>query len=149
VNLTIVLDSGPLGLASNPKSSPESLACGTWLQSHLDLGNRVLVPEIAAYEIRRELIRAKKTRGIARLDAICQLADYLPITTTAMRLAADLWANARQYGSQTADDKSLDGDVILAAQAMTLGLEPGEMVIATDNVNHLSRFTTSARWQDI
>jgi len=66
-----------------------------------------------------------------------------------MRLAADLWANARQYGSQTADDKSLDGDVILAAQAMTLGLEPGEMVIATDNVNHLSRFTTSARWQDI
>jgi predicted nucleic acid-binding protein len=146
---TIVLDSGPLGLASNPNSSPESLAGGHWLQSQLDSGNRVIVPEIADYEIRRELIRAGKNRGIARLNAICNLTEYLPLNTPAMRLAAELWANARLLGSQTADDKPLDGDVILAAQALTLGLESSDIVVATDNVKHLSRFVPAARWQDI
>jgi predicted nucleic acid-binding protein len=110
-------------------------------------GIRVIVPEIADYEVRRELLRAKKERGLSRLDALASRLEYLPITTAAMRRAAVFWAEARQQGQPTADDKALDGDVILAAQAMTLGV--ADVVIATTNVGHLSRFTPAALWTEL
>jgi predicted nucleic acid-binding protein len=105
------------------------------------------VPEIADYEVRRELLRANRVRGLARLDALTRLLEYLPLTTAAMRQAAVFWAQARQRGRPTADDKALDGDVILAAQALTLGA--ADVVIATTNVGHLSRFAPAALWPDI
>lgn len=39
-----------------------------WLQNHINSGSRVIIPEIADYEVRRELLRANKIKGIARLD---------------------------------------------------------------------------------
>jgi predicted nucleic acid-binding protein len=147
VNRVIILDSGPLGLITNPKQSPESLACAQWLQSHLTAGNRVIIPEISDYEVRRELLRANKTKGIARLDDLAKLIEYLPLTTVAMRQAAQLWAQARQQGQPTAGDKTIDGDMILVAQTMTLGVS--DVVIATTNIGHLSRFATAELWQNI
>jgi predicted nucleic acid-binding protein len=147
VNRVIILDSGPLGLITNPKQSPESLACAQWLQSHLTAGNRVIIPEISDYEVRRELLRANKTKGIARLDDLAKLIEYLPLTTVAMRQAAQLWAQARQQGQPTAGDKTIDGDMILVAQTMTL--EVSDVVIATTNIGHLSRFATAELWQNI
>ncbi|WP_375501939.1 hypothetical protein [uncultured Nostoc sp.] len=47
----ILLDSGPLGLVTNPKLSAESLACTQWLQLLLSSGSRVIIPEIADYEV--------------------------------------------------------------------------------------------------
>jgi len=105
------------------------------------------VPEIADYEVRRELLRAKKKKGVAKLDALCDLVEYLPITTAAMRRVDVFWAQARQEGRPTAGDKAIDGDVILAAQAVTL--EAGQVVIATTNVGHLSRFVPADTWQNI
>jgi predicted nucleic acid-binding protein len=105
------------------------------------------VPEIADYEIRRELLRAKKERGLVRLDALASRLEYLPLTTAAIRQAAIFWAQARQQGQPTADDKALDGDVILAAQAATLGVT--DVVIATTNIGHLSRFAPAALWPDV
>jgi hypothetical protein len=61
--------------------------------------------------------------------------------------AAQLWAQARQQGQPTAGDKTIDGDMILVAQAMTLGVS--DVVIATTNVGHLSRFMTAELWQSI
>ena len=61
----------------------------------LDSGRRILVPEIADYEVRRELIRAGKTKGLARLDELKMTLGYLPITTAAMLKAAEFWAYAR------------------------------------------------------
>ena len=143
----VLLDSGPLGLVTNPKRSPQSVACAQWVQSLVSIGTRVILPEIADYEVRRELLRANKKQGLARLDALARLLEYLPLTTVAMRQAALYWAQARQQGQPTAGDKTLDGDMILAAQATTL--EVSEVIIATTNVGHLSRFAPAALWQDI
>lgn len=104
----ILLDSGPLGLITNPKLSPQSIACNQWLQYHLKSYSSVIIPEIADYEIRRELLRANKIKGIARLDDLAELIEYFPITTVAMRQAAKLWAQARQQGQPTAGDKTID-----------------------------------------
>ena len=143
----VLLDTGPLGLVTNPNRSPQSTACARWLQSLIDQGVRIFLPEIADYEVRRELLRASKTRGIARLDRFGTLLEYLPLTTVAMRQAALFWAQARQQGQPTADDKNIDGDVILTAQAVTLDLP--DTVVATTNVGHIARFTTADLWQNI
>jgi predicted RNA-binding Zn ribbon-like protein len=137
VSHTVLLDAGPLGLVTNPRRARQSVACAQWLQALVGHGSRVLIPEIADYEVRRELLRANKARGLARLDALAAL----------LRQAAVFWAQARQQGRPTADDKALDGDVILAAQAITLGAT--DVVIATTNVGHLSRFAPAALWPDI
>ena len=88
----VLLDSGPLGLATNPKPSPSNLACSAWLQSLIEAGVRVVVPEIADYEVRRELLRASKFNGLALLDTLAESLEYLPLTTSTMRRAAKLWA---------------------------------------------------------
>lgn len=147
VTTVIVLDAGPLGLATNPRMSPQATACLRWVQQALNSGQRVIVPEIADYEVRRELLRAEKHAGLTRLDLLTQQLDYLPITTKAMRMAAHLWAQTRQRGRPTADDRALDGDVILAAQLLTAELP--DAVVATTNVGHLSLFVGSALWTDL
>ena len=147
VNSVVALDAGPLGLVTNPKRSPESLACARWLQGLVAGGSRVVLPEIADYEVRRELVRGRRVRGLQRLDALVDLVEYLPLTTTAMRQAAVFWAEARQRGRPTADDRALDGDVILAAQVATL--ESADGIVATTNVGHLSRYVHAALWRDI
>jgi predicted nucleic acid-binding protein len=147
VSCTIILDTGPLGLVTNPKLSAQSVACAQWLQSHITAGSRAIIPEIADYEVRRELLRANKSKGIARLDDLAKILEYLPINTTAMRQAAQLWAQARQQGQPTAGDKTIDGDMILVAQAINLGVL--DVVIATTNVGHLSRFVAAELWQSI
>jgi predicted nucleic acid-binding protein len=147
VSQVIILDTGPLGLVTNPKLSAESIACAQWLQTHVTAGNRVIIPEIADYEVRRELLRANKIKGIARLDDLSRFLEYLPITTIAMRQAAQFWAQARQQGQPTAGDKTIDGDMILVAQAMTLAVT--NVVIATTNVGHLSRFVAAELWQTL
>ena len=65
-----------------------------------------------------------------------------------MRRAAVLWAKARQRGRPTAGDKNIDADVILAAQAESLG--GPDTVIATTNLRHLRvHFPAVELWRDI
>jgi hypothetical protein len=71
----------------------------------------------------------------------------LPITTPALREAAQLWAQARQQGQPTAGDKTIDGDMILVGQTITIGVP--NIVIATTNLGHLSRFIAAELWQNI
>ena len=145
----MLLDAGPLGSGNESPTiaAKKSIACTQWLQGLILGGAQVFVPEIADYEVRRELLRANKTSGLARLDGLGQLLNYLPLTTTAFRQAALFWAQARQQGYPTADDKALDGDVILCAQAITLGVT--DVVIASTNVAHLSHFAPADVWQNI
>ena len=49
-----------------------------------------------------------------------------------MRRAAELWAQARQRGQPTADDRTIDGDMILAGQGLTLGTP--DVIIKTEEI---------------
>jgi predicted nucleic acid-binding protein len=108
-----------------------------------------VLPEISDYEVRRELIRAKRFAGLRRLDQLKATVDYQPITTDIMLDAAELWAIARQQGRPTANDKALDGDMILAAQARSLERAGWEVIVATDNVAHLGLFVRADTWDRI
>jgi len=70
----------------------------------------------------------------------------LPLSTEAVRLAAEPWARVRREGRPTASDAALDGDALVAAQAILLG---DDVVVATDNINHISRFITADNWKNI
>jgi predicted nucleic acid-binding protein len=90
------------------------------------------------------------TRALSTLEALALRLAFVPITTPVMRQAAEFWAIARQRGMATADDKALDGDMILAAQAIQIErTRDQEAVIATTNVRHLARFATAREWREI
>jgi predicted nucleic acid-binding protein len=146
VSVTVVLDSTPLGILCHPRSPPHVLACRQWVTDLVVSGRRVIVPEIADYEIRRELIRLGGMVSLANLDGLGLQLEYLPINTNAIRTAAELWAQARNAGLPTAPDLSLDADVILAAQALRLNTP---VIVATGNPRHLSRFVASELWSNI
>ena len=144
MSMVIVLDTGPVGIITNPNASVTNRECYQWMESLVQQGAQVWVPEIADYEVRRELLRANKARGIARLDLLKNSIGYLPLTTPIMLKAAELWAQARRSGTPTADPKALDCDVILAAQALAV-----QGIVATENVGHLSRFVEARHWREI
>jgi predicted nucleic acid-binding protein len=109
-----------------------------------------MIPEIADFEVRRELLRANRSRGIAHLDQAKMTLGYVPISTPAILQAAEYWAQARQQGQPTAPDLALDADVILAAQAVVLAAHAGDrVVIATTNPGHLQRFADAEDWRQI
>lgn len=141
MNRPIVLDAGPLGRIAHPRPNKEIIL---WLQTILSAGATVIVPEITDYEVRRNLLLAGLTLSVERLDALKESLVYLPLQTEVMLKAAGLWAEARKLGQPTADPKALDGDVILAAQVLSVG-----GIIATENVGHLSRFVEAYHWTDI
>lgn len=145
--MTVVLDTGPLGLLTQRRGVPQADECRAWLDGLLARGVDVAIPEIADYELRRELIRLGQTSGLERLDRLKALLEYLPINTEAMLQAAEYWAEARQHGRPTADKHALDGDAILAAQAKML--RAPETIIATTNVGHLSRFVPAKEWRQV
>jgi len=115
----------------------------------LGAGHRVYLPEVADYEVRRELVRAGKAAGVLRLDRLQQIVDYLPIHTAAMLKAAELWAALRNAGTPTASRESLDVDVILAAQALTSGTPAGSIIVASVNPSHISRMVACDLWEHI
>jgi predicted nucleic acid-binding protein len=147
VSRTVVLDAGPLGAACNPLSTPTARACTQWLQNLAAAGVTVVIPEIADYEVRREFVRAGMLKSMARLDQLARALPYVPISTSAMRKAADFWAQARNQGLPATSNVRLDADAILAGQAAALGVP--NVIVATSNVGHLSQLVPAAHWTAI
>jgi hypothetical protein len=146
----VLLDSGPLGLLTTPKAASGSRDCNSWLQQLLSVNHLLVIPEIVDYELRRELLRGRMSQGLLNLDALATQLMFAPITTPVMRLAAEYWAYARPRGIPTADDKALDCDMILAAQANRIAETwEQEVVIATTNVRHLARFAPAREWHEV
>ena len=153
--MIVFIDSGILGKLSNPNRTEETIAVNNWLFSLLGKGVYVVSSHICDYEVRRSLIleslRKPNIDSIQELDDLDNYLTFLPLTNEVMKEAAGIWAEARIQGMPTADEKSLDADVIICAQYKLLEKEyPGRyIVIATTNVDHLSRFAEAKEWNDI
>ncbi len=142
----ILLDSGPLGRLSHPRNSTE---IDQWALRQGRNGVIVTIPETIDYEVRRELLRAGKQRGLRRLDVLKNTLYYQPLTTETMLKAAEYWSQGRRQGRPTATPEALDVDVVLAAQAWVLSNVGRQVVVATDNPGHLSLFVTAVDWQQM
>ncbi|MDZ8029880.1 type II toxin-antitoxin system VapC family toxin [Nostoc sp. DedSLP04] len=132
----VLLDTHPLSQVTHPKVNPK---VQQWLRSLGKTETVILVPEIADYELRRELLRQGKQKSIDRLNKLSQIC-LIPLTPETMRKAAELWAWVRNQGKPTASNESLDGDVILAAQAILQLKSFDQVIIVTTNLKHISRF---------
>ena len=151
--MLVLLDSKPLGMATNPAASPETDECNGWLEGLLSKGVAVVVPERIDYELRRELIRLNRHKSIARLDNLAANIGYLRLNSETYLIAAALWAKVRNEGKGTAGPQRLDIDCILAAQAHQASGGREETRIATIDVDDLSRYDTATvkamYWRDI
>ena len=157
----VYLDTGPLGLVSNPRPGKdrESSRVQDWMKRACERRIRIIVPAIADYELRRELIRSGSLASVARLDLIesgrhpdFPGVRYLPLTDAALKRATSLWAEARNKGVGTAANEALDGDVIIAAQILEDAGLTSRFTVATSNVGDIARyvgFRRTRHWVDI
>lgn len=150
--MIVVLDTGVLGYIIHPNADlPDIKECSEWYLHLASQAHIFCIPEIIDYESRRELIRIKSSIPINHLNSLKEKLEYLPITTSVMLHAAQLWAEARNAHHPTAGPKALDIDVILAAQAICHSREINRhVVVATTDVGDLCRLGLDARnWKDI
>ncbi|MEH2318061.1 type II toxin-antitoxin system VapC family toxin [Nostoc sp.] len=132
----ILLDTHPLSKVTHPKIDPK---VQQWLKSLRENKTVIRVPEIADYELRRELLRQENQKSIDHLNKLSQIC-LIPLTPETMRKAAELWAWVRNQGKPTASNDSLDGDVILASQAILQLKSFDQVIVMTTNLKHISRF---------
>jgi len=137
----IILDTGALGKIAHPRPNPE---VADWLWKLVASGDLVIIPEIADYELRRNMLLGGMASSLNRLDELKDLLLYMPLTTRVMLKAAEFWAAARKQGKPRGAADALDGDAILAAQAYEAGA-----VIATENVSHFSWFAEAKHRREI
>lgn len=142
----ILLDAGVLGQLAHPRPNAGLVR---WTLACLRNGVVVAFSEVTDYELRRSFLLANLVPSLARLDACQHDYEYLPLSTDVMLRAAQVWADARRMGRPLADPQRLDADAILIAQALLLGDDGHTVVIATENVKHLSLFTVAQRWPEI
>lgn len=140
-----VLDTGPLGLLAHSRPIRRK-PIQDWLVQEMAAGATVYISEVADYEVRRELTRLVRAgqlppTRLLRLDKLASVCVYLPVTTADWRRAAELWADARQHGMPTAGAAMLDADVLIAAQAQSVGA-----TVVTNNPAHLGRWVPVRSW---
>lgn len=150
--MVIVLDTFPTSSVSKRPGKQPTLSdqCHQWINDCETAGHRVLVPAISYYEALRELELRQAKSQIIRLKAFClQPRRFLPLTIDHLETAAQLWGQSRRVGLATADPHALDGDVILAAQALSIGIVAPGLIVATTNAAHISRFVAAESWTNI
>jgi predicted nucleic acid-binding protein len=151
--MIIVLDTFPTSsICKRPSNQQLTLTdrCHQWVYDCEAAGHRIITPAISYYEVLRELEQRQAASQITRLKAFClQPHRFLPLTTAHLETAARLWGQARRTGQPTADSHALDADVLLAAQALSLGFSASNLIVATTNPTHLSRYVAAEVWTDI
>jgi hypothetical protein len=150
---SIILDTFPLSCVGKPKESTQGEAdfCREWVFACVLAGNLIYVPEICYYETLRELERRQAATQIKKLKNFCIAEEYRFIRINSYHLeeAAKLWGQTRNMGKTTSDDKGIDGDMILSAQALSLKIPPSDFVVATTNVDHIGIFIPAEEWRSI
>ncbi len=151
--MIIVLDTFLASSVSKRRESGEPTLtdlCHQWIVDCELAGHQVLIPAIAYYETLRELERRQATSQIERLKRFClQPHRFIPLKREHLETAAQLWGQSRRKGLPTAHPQALDGDVILAAQTLSLGVPRDELIVATTNLVHLSQFVPADLWTNI
>lgn len=153
--MIVFIDSGVLGLLSNPNNLDEAVECKNWLYTLLSRGVYACSSDLCDYEVRRGLILASQKKpnfgGIQRLDELREMILFLPVNYFLILRASSFWAQARSQGLPTASNSSLDVDIIICSHLQILQEEfPGRYaVIATTNIKHLSRFAEAKSWRNI
>lgn len=149
----IVLDTGPLGGLTSPVDSRLSNEYKAWYVSLEDVGCYFYVPQIADYEVRRNLHLEGMNTSIIMLDEFIHAeADrYLRLTAEEIDLASQFWGQLRNAARGGSDEKALDGDVLIAAQARALEESDPftRVVVATGNVKHFRDIAFAELWSDI
>ena len=133
---TILLDSGPLSQITHPRVNPHIRQWLTFIKTQRWI---VQIPEICDYEVRRELLLHDFDKSIGRLNQFRQRKQLLAITSETLLTAAEIWAWIRAKGQSTKDDRALDVDVILIAQAIAQQ-ELFERVIVVTTDRDIVRF---------
>jgi predicted nucleic acid-binding protein len=137
----LLLDTGVLGQICHPRKHADVRG---WFRGAVR-AHAFLVSELADYELRRELIRIGAVRSLVRLDELTRELPYIPIATATWRRAAALWAAARNAGNVTAPAEALDGDVLIAAQALE-----ENAVVLTSNAKHFYSLSVQALdWTEV
>ena len=167
--ISLFLDSTIINLITLPKATPDSNACNLWLRQLIELGVRIVLPEITYYERWRNLLlemrreqkrhRGLQTTWIRQEQTLRELRNssfitYVKLTAPTIDLAASLWAEVRDNGFATAQPAALDVDAILCAQARIFASPRKQVIIATENEKHLRLFDVDVRnwrgdWSDI
>jgi len=148
--LPLLLDSNILSRVVRPEVGENQTLFAAVSSLFQDERFEPCVPEIIDYEMRRKLLhvghhrhqgRKWALKALANLDKMAALG-YLPLTTSAMRLAAEIWAQTRADGQSRAPEESLDVDVILAAQARHAG-----GCVVTMNERHFRKIVDIFDWR--
>ncbi len=138
--MRLLLDTAVLGEVCHPRKYDDVRA---WLARTI-VHHDVLISEVADYELRRELLRIGSHRSLHRLDELTRELTYIPMATSTWRAAAKLWATLRRAGTVTAAPNALDGDVLIAAQALAEGAS-----VVTPNVRHFETIVPALTWRDV
>jgi len=136
----LLLDTAVVGEICHPRKYDDVRA---WF-ARAAAAHELLLSEVADYELRRELLRIDSRRSLDRLDELTRELRYIPVTTATWRAAARLWALQRKAGRVTAAVGGLDGDVLIAAQALA-----EDAVIVTPNTRHFDSMVRAVTWQEV
>lgn len=138
--MRLLLDTGVVGQICHPRKHQD---VRRWFAEAV-AQHEFLISEVADYELRRELIRIGASRSLMRLDELARELRYVPVTTTTWRSAANLWAWVRRTGRPTDVEAGLDGDVLIAAQAIA-----EQAVVLTTNPRHFVPIVRAIRWDEV
>lgn len=164
--MIVILDTGIIGIITNPNNSPETIECENWLYGLFSRGARIISSDICDYEIRRGLelacininnkspyisLLANKRGGIEKLDELRNILEFLPVSFSLLERASYLWGKSRSISQPLSSNSVLDVDIILCAQWEILSEEnPGrEIIIATKNVRDLGRYANADIFENI
>ena len=138
--MRLALDSNVLGKICHPRHHEDVRG---WFRAAVH-EHDLLLPEVADYELRRELLRIGSLRGLQRLDELTRELRYVPVTTATWRESARLWAHLRSTGRATAADDRLDVDVLLAALALA-----EDARVVTSNKKHIALLVDALDWNEV
>ncbi len=102
-------------------------------QQALRNNSKILISPIVFYEVMRFFYHKKAVKEINFLLKLVDKLYWIDTNYNTWDKGAKIWAQARSIGRPTADEKSLDADVLIAAQA-----KEHNAVVVTKNTKHFT-----------